>query len=289
MTHTGLIAKHRLSDDDIAEIRTLAAACESADGIQVKLNWEQMRESDAASPRDFCGYVDGKIVGYAQIDGGGAEAELTGAILPAARRRGIFRRLFEAACTEAFRRGARRILLVSYPHCPAGTAAARRLGTTYGFSEYHMEAASADIPPLPPNALRLEPVSPDDVLELSRTMGLSFPGGRWSEPDALRRSLQNPDERGFLAKIGAETVGQIGAVTAEDDGVYLRAIGIVPGRRRQGLGRQMLATTVHQLMMEGYTQFSLDVETKNAQALALYQSCGFHETVVYDYSHVPLP
>jgi ribosomal protein S18 acetylase RimI-like enzyme len=287
MTDTGLIVKHSLSDDDIVQIRALAAACECQDGIQVKFNWEQMRESGAASPRDFCWDVDGRVAGYAQIDGDGAEAELTGAVLPAFRRRGMFRRLFEAARASAQHRQAGQLLLVSYPYCPIGTEVARRLGTSYGFSEYHMEAEATAVPPLAHSELRLEEITPDDVSELSRTIGLSLGGGRWCEPDALREALQKAGERFFLAKIDRETVGQIGVVVPLNGDVYLRAVGILPERRRQGLGRQMLATTVHRLMAEGHRRFTLDVETDNAQALTLYHACGFRQTMVYDYSHVP--
>ena len=42
------------------------------------------------------------------------------------------------------------------------------------------------------------------------------------------------------------------------------------------------------MLAEGHTRFELDVETENNQALSLYQSCGFHETDVYDYYVVPL-
>lgn len=288
MTDTGLVGKHTLSDEDIAQIREIEAACSHADGILIKFNWEQMLDRDTAHVQDFCWYEDGRIVGYAQIDGFGDEFEMTGAVLPAYRRQGIFRRLFQAARIETQHRRGRQLLLVSYPQCPAGTEAARHLGAVYRFSEYHMEAEAAAVPPLPHSELRLLEVTPDDVSELSGTMGMSFGGGRRREPDELRRALQTPGQRYFLARLGTETVGQIGAVVPQKGSVYLRAIGILPERRRQGYGRQMLAAAVHQLMAEGHKRFALDVETENSQALSLYHACGFRETMVYEYSHAPL-
>ena len=210
MAQTGLIKKHRLSVDDITQIQTLEAACDQADGIRVK--WDLDPDRDPARVRDFCWYEAGCIVGSVQLDGFGEEFEVTGAVLPTYRGRGIFRRLFEAARTEAQNREARQLLLISYPQNPLGTRIARRLGTTYRFSEYHMVAEAASVPPLPQSELRLTEVTPDDDSELAWTMSLCFGGGRWQEPGELRRALEQPGQRFFLAKLGQETVGQIGAV-----------------------------------------------------------------------------
>ena len=286
MTNTGLIGKQTLSDQNITQVRGLESACLEADGVRVKFNWGLMRDRDTAGVGNFGWHEEGRLVGYAQTDGEGDECEVTGAVLPMYRKRGIFRRLFEAARTEARRQGDRPLLLVSYPRCPAGTAAARRFGTVFRFSEYRLEADAA-VPPLPRSALRLRETTPADVAELSRTIGLSFEGARWNGPDALLRALQTPGRRYFLAEVGPETVGQIGAVVPPEGGVYLRAVGILPERRRRGYGRQMLAALVHRLIGEGHERFALDVATNNAQALGLYQACGFRETMAYDYSDVP--
>jgi ribosomal protein S18 acetylase RimI-like enzyme len=277
-----------LEEDDVAQIRHLEDVCNRAEGIRIKFNWGMMRERDGAYISDFCYYREGQLVGYAPLDGFGGPFEVTAAVLPAYRRQGIFHTLFEAARKEAANCKARELLLVSYPASQAGTAAVERLGVTYRFSEYRMEAEATTIPPLPTGRLALEKVDAANVVALSRLLSLSFAGSRWNEPEALLKELEGGNKRYFLAMLENEAIGQIGVI-AEKGRVYIRAVGIVPDRRGQGYGRQLLATTVQKMLNEGATQFELDVETKNRQALSLYESCGFRETMVYDYHGAPLP
>ena len=287
MTLTGLVRKRGLEESDLAEIEALEEECNRAENIRIKFNWGMMRERDGSYGSDFCFYEQGRLVGYAPLDGFGGAFEVTAAVLPASRRQGVFRALFEAARHEARIREARELLLVSYPASEAGSAVVQRLALPYKNSEYRMEAAVDTIPPLAPNAVTLETVDAANVSELSQLLGVSFGDSRWNDPKMLLKELERANKRYFLAKLDSRTIGQIGVIV-ENRSVYIRAVGIVPEWRNQGYGRQLLATTVRQLLTEGNTQFALDVATDNRRALSLYQSCGFHETTAYDYSVVPL-
>ena len=284
--NTVLVPKCKLEEEDFVQIRALAEACRLADSIEVKFNWGMMQERDSAGFNDFCCYADGLLVGYVPLDGFGDEFEITSAVLPAYRRQGIFRRLFEAARQEARRRQAKKLLLVGYRDSVAGNEVIRRLDIPYDFSEYHMEAEAAAIGSLPTSRIQLELVNETNVADLSRMLALSFEDARWNAPEELRKELQREDKRYFLAKLDETPIGQIGVITEENE-VYIRAVGIVPEWRGRGYGRQLLATTILMLLQEGHTQFSLDVATNNGNALSLYQSCGFHAVNVYDYYVVP--
>ena len=102
-------------------------------------------------------------------------------------------------------------------------------------------------------------------------------------------ALQQPGVRYYLAEHDGVQIGQIGVIGPDDPagGVYLRGFGVVPEQRRRGYGRQLLAATLQAMRSEGQTRFSLDVATDNAQALSLYESCGFRTTNIYDYHTVP--
>lgn len=288
MNETRLIAKRRLNDEEFAQIKCLEETCNREEGISVKFNWGMMRERRADYRSDFCCYCDGQLVGYAPLDHFGGSYEVTAAVLPAYRRRGVLRLLWEAARREAERCHATELLLVCYPASPSGMAAVRRLDITYRSSEYHMKAQSAEMPPLPASALQLEDVTAANVAELSRLLASSFDNARWNTPEALLQELRREDNRYFLALLEEEIIGQIGVIV-EDRSAYIRAVGIVPERRGQGYGRQLLSALVQKLLAEGCTEFGLDVATDNRQALSLYQSCGFREITVYDYYTVPLP
>ncbi len=246
-----------------------------------------MRERDGSYNSDFCYYADGKLVGYAPLDGFGTAFEVTAAVLPEFRKRGVFRTLFTAAVEEARLRAAKELLLVSYPGSPDGSEVVRHLALPYKSSEYRMEATWETIPLLPDSRLVLEPVITVNVATLSHLLTISFGDSDWNVPSALVQELAKPGKRYFLAKWDDVVIGQIGVI-APDHNVYIQAVGIVPEWRRRGYGRRLLSATMQMLLAEGRTHFSLDVAADNRQALSLYQGVGFHETTAYDYYTVPL-
>lgn len=287
LLQTGLIKRRRLTESEQEEIRVLQETCNQAEGLRIKFNWSLMRERLGIYESDFCYYEDGKLVGYAPLDGFGGPFEVTAAVLPTYRRRGTFHALFTAAIAEARRCQATELLLVSYPASPDGSAVVRHLGLPYKSSEYRMEAQSDTIPPLTESALRLEPVDSSNVGMLSRLLAISFGDSAWNMPESLLQELEKPNKRYFLAKREEITLGQIGVIT-QDKSVYIQAVGIAPEWRNRGYGRQLLAATVHKMLLEGYIRFALDVATDNPHALSLYHSCGFHQVTAYDYYTVPL-
>ncbi len=282
----GLLAKEGLDADGVTQVRALSDEVRRTDSVGLKLNWETRDPRIPNQVSDFCYYVGGRLVGYAPLDGDGDELEVTAAVLPPYRQQGVFRMLIDVARREAQRREARRLLLVSYPASQSGEAAVRSLGLRYVFSEYRMEAEAASLPLLDAGKVRLIHADASNVTVLARLRALSF-GDDMRLPEALLGELDAPGARYFLAECGGEYVGQIGVVGV-GDGVYIRGFGIVPEHRRRGYGRQLLAATVQLMLADGHRHFALDVATDNAQALNLYEACGFRVMEAYDYHDVPL-
>ncbi len=278
-----LTVRRDLSALDKAEVRALAETVRQADGAELKLDWDLM---GAGQSGDFCCFIGDRLAGYAQIDGNSKEQEVTAATLPKFRRQGVFRALLSAVQEEVQARGAKSLLLVNYRASQSGTAAARALGLLYASSEYRMEAEASTLPPLPMSRVQLVQVDAGTLPALAHLTAQSFGGGGTSF-EALAQRLQQEGVRYFLAEADGVQVGQIG-VADTGDSIYIRGVGILPEHRRRGYGRQLLAATVGRMLTEGQTSFTLDVATDNPQALSLYQSCGFRETMVYDYYNVPL-
>ncbi len=256
-----------------------------ADGVDLKLDWDLIA-GDAGHSGDFCCFLGDRLIGYAQLDGNGKEMEVTGATFPEFRRQGIFRLLLTAVRAEVQARGVKELLLVSYRGSLSGAAAVQALGFPYLSSEYRMEAMAAALPPLPVGPLQLVPVNESNLALLAHLTAQSFSGGATSA-GALAQRLQQKGVRYFLAGLDGMQIGQIGVVDT-DSSIYVRGVGILPEYRRRGYGRQLLAMTVGLMLTEGHTHFTLDVATDNPQALSLYQSCGFRETMVYDYYRIAL-
>lgn len=278
------ILRREMSASDKAQVKALAEEVRQTDGADLKLDWDSMGDTSQAG--DFCCFQEDRLIGYAQIDGNVQETEVTAATFPMFRRQGVFRALLGAVKEEVAARGAESLLLVSYRASQSGAATMQALGLRYVSSEYRMEAEASALPSLTTGQVRLVPVGQSNLAALSHLTAQSFGGGGTSA-DALARRLQQEGVRYFLAELDATQIGQIGVVDTGGS-IYIRGVGILPEHRRRGYGRQLLAATVRQMLAEGQTHFALDVATDNPQALSLYQSCGFHETLVYDYYHVPM-
>ena len=57
--------------------------------------------------------------------------------------------------------------------------------------------------------------------------------------------------------------------------IHITAIGVHPGKRRKGLGKNILKALLHKASINGINYATLEVDNKNEGALALYKSCGF--------------
>lgn len=289
---TGLLAKCGLSSSDFAQVEALANAVRRADGVELKLNFPRQVVLELTDPlvsdnvSDLCYYEGGRLVGYAPLDGDGDELEVTAAVLPSHRRRGVVRLLLDAARREAQRRGAKRLLLVSDPDSFSGAAAVNALGLPYITSEYRMEVEADALSPLDTGQMRLVQADESNVTELARLRALSF-GGEPGQTVSLLTQLDTAGSRCFLAECGGEYIGQIGVMDV-GDGIYIRGFGIIPERRQRGYGRQLLAATMQLMLAEGQKHFALDVATDKLRALSLYETCGFRVMEAYDYHDVPL-
>ena len=83
MNLSEMVRKRGLTDTDIEQIKALEEACDTAENVRVKFNWSMMRDRDGSYDSDFCFYSEGRLVGYAPLDGFGGPYEVTAAVLPA--------------------------------------------------------------------------------------------------------------------------------------------------------------------------------------------------------------
>lgn len=100
----------------------------------------------------------------------------------------------------------------------------------------------------------------------------------WSD-DGLRAELEVPHARVWVwvdpepaapANLAAALLGwQI----FED--FHVNRVAVLPGRRREGLGRKLMQHALQVAQSEGATAALLEVRADNAPALALYETMGF--------------
>ena len=281
-----LAQKRGLSDRERFDVLELAAICNTDEGLELKLNVGAAPGDANAGGNDFLYYADGEggaLAGYCALDAGGG-VELCGMVHPEHRRRGIGRRLLTAATDECRRRGVARLLLICERASRSGQAFVRTTAAQYRSAELRMRLDLAAFRAQPPAGARLvlRRAGREDVEPLVRILSASFDDPEDTVRARVARDL--PDQGGsfVLARLAGEPVGVLRVVDA-GRAANIYAFGVLPAYRGRGLGRQILGATLDALRADGYASAGLEVETENANAAALYRSCGFVETTTYEY------
>ncbi|MEO7003179.1 MAG: GNAT family N-acetyltransferase [Ktedonobacterales bacterium] len=289
------------SDQEWALVQQLAAQCNAAEGLELKLTrGAPAREAEnGAEPRAFLAYLPSEqgepdlLVGYCALDrGGDGESELCGMVAPDQRRRGIGRALYTAALAACHAQGITRLLIICEEASASGRAFVATTGAQYDIGEHRMRLTQPDpLASFNADGLTLEPVQADDTVAIEALAQIR--AAAFDEPlDAVRRhvlaDMGSWQESLFLLRLAGDA-GQPGEAVAtakiafqdQDAGIY--GFAVAPERQGQGWGRGALALLVQHLLAEGWTRIGLEVETTNSRAYALYTTSGFTITTTYGY------
>ncbi|MGG1519450.1 GNAT family N-acetyltransferase [Paenibacillus oryzisoli] len=289
----GIHPRAGLSSQELEGVRTLWDTCNEHDGIDIKLNWGTLSSRSPGITNDFLYYENDVIVGFLAIYSFlSTEVEISGMVHPAARRKGIFSALAQAAVAECRRRQVPKLIWINERGSAAGKGFVTQLGAAYAYSEYVMElrddvqaASAAAAPAAVAIALRPAVQADAELLVALNAAGFGMP-----EADAreyVLQTLEGDRERTWIAELGeAQTpIGKIGAMLdpAERRG-FIYGFCVAPPFRGQGYGRQILGATI--ALLQGQEQakhVKLEVSVENEGALGLYESCGFRTTSANDY------
>ncbi|WP_367398310.1 GNAT family N-acetyltransferase [Paenibacillus lautus] len=128
-----------LTTQQLQAIEQLQKECEIHDHVQLKLNWDMLRERKT-EPFDYFHYDENdELIAFLGLYAFGSAVEVCGMVKPSERRKGHFGRLFHLAMEHVKLNGYKKILL----NAPAGSDAAvfflNKQGAEYAFSEHQME------------------------------------------------------------------------------------------------------------------------------------------------------
>lgn len=140
---------------------------------------------------------------------------------------------------------------------------------------------------------------PDDVAHWLRIRRLAFAGERvavrdWTEADFNRELTQkpwwSPERLWFVepAPRGGLPVGTIALASRDCPGqaVYvLHWLAVVPGARRRGLGRRLVAEAEKSVWERGARRIALETHAAWIRALDLYRNLGYREAPPADSKH----
>jgi mycothiol synthase len=281
--HQELSDFEKLSDHQQAEVRALADAATSVDGVgPVSEHVLLSLKATPAGARHLLLGPAGQLKGYAYRQDGPDVREVELVVHPDHRGSGHGRALLEAAATGS-PGGA--VLVWAHGDHPAARALARSLGyrPVRTLLQLRRPLEDFDAPAFPAGAsLRTFRPGTDDAewLRLNARAFAHHPEqGRTTRAD-LQARMDEPwfDPKGFLI--------------AERDGVMIGfhwtkvhpgglgevyVVGVDPDLHSQGLGRALTLAGLRHLHAQGLRTVLLYVEADNAPALAIYRRLGFKD------------
>ena len=284
-----IIGAASLTSDGLAEALALKRVCDAADGLDLKVSWGGIGDA----PQVFMAHAGGALVGFASLDGDGMVAELCGMVAPDWRRRGLGMRLFEAARLWFRHGGGEQLYAICEDASAPGRAFVESLSAQRSFTEHRMELR-ADIP-ADDGALAIHQLQPGETGEITAYARVTAAAFERSLEQTLRHipdDLGQPSERLYLARAVASAGGAgdragepLGAfkLYAEEGTTGIYGFAVDPARQREGWGRRMLARACAMAREEGAARVTLEVDTTNERAIALYTSSGFTITTTYGY------
>jgi ribosomal protein S18 acetylase RimI-like enzyme len=267
-----------LTENQLFAIKQLQKECEKADSIQLKLNWEMLREREGRQ-MDFFHEENGELVAYLALFSFGSTVEVCGMVKPTERRKGHFTELWQQALVPIEQYGFQTILL----NTPSSSITAKGWLANqpyfYVFSEYQMRWSEQPIEESDEVLLRVAKPS-DANLEVKLDV-LAFGMDAEDARSHLERIKERQDEQFLMIEADNITVGKV-RINRTDGEAWVYGFAILPEFQGRGYGRKVLRNIVKREHDAG-NQIWLEVEAKNNRALNLYESVGFVKMQGQDY------
>lgn len=258
------------------DVRTLEAAVNTFDGIDVKVGHE------AVGQNDYAVYADDLLVGYLMLFPYlENEYEVNALVHPDYRKQGVFKALLETAKRDAKANGCEAFTFVIDRKSKSGKAVVDHLGAAYRFSEYNLVLKKAELF-LKPNEVSLREVTDADRPLIIETLSEAF-GDPVDVTENIYSQIDTPDRVTYIGEVEGRPVGVIRALLSGDDAGSIHAFGVRASEQGKGYGSKMLKQMVQQLFRMGRTKLELDVETENKAALEIYKRAGFAENGGYEF------
>jgi mycothiol synthase len=290
---SALVLDHGLSAARRAEVEQLLERAAAADGFRALNEAADLELRDDGTAAAQLTAADGdRLVGYAQLDPGGAPRTGFLVVDPTARRRGVGLRLAEALLAES----AGPVQLLAPTDAGPARALAARLGLVAVRTLLLMRRDLDDLPaPGVPDAVTIRTFRPgqDEAgwLAVNAAAFATHPEQGAVTAADLAARMAEPwfDPAGFfVAERDGRLVGFHWTKEHGDRQGEVYVLGVAPEGHRQGLGRALLLTGLRHLRERGNTSVDLYVEAASAAAVGLYSSYGF-TPVGRDVMYAPSP
>jgi mycothiol synthase len=311
---TGTLTWRALTTEDAPALARANAVVEAVDCTGEHFSEQDVRDEledeSIDLGRDTLGALapDGEVVAFARVHGSAEVGDLDrvdadGAVVPAARGRGLGRRLLEWAGERAAGLHRERhpnipgaVCVDAHENNPSKQALVRAVGYAATRWGYTMARSSDDpLPDVPPArpGLTLAPYAADRDVAVRGAHREAF-ADNWgyTPPDEQRWSRWYTGAKPFRPDVswlvldGDEVTAYLLTFCWEADAAatgvreaFVGQLGVRPGWRRRGLGGLLLAAALQSYRSAGYGRSALAVDAGNATgALGLYERAGYAVT-----------
>lgn len=272
-----------LTPEEIASFNQIIETCNAYDGTSYQFDSNDDFALEG-NPNYFLLYRQGRPAAAVYLfTPGRSEAEVHAFTLPSFRRKGYITCLLKSVREELQRRGTPSLLYVCDSRSCSGTAFLETEGLTVEFSEYAM-TWEPPLKPLNDTDIQLRRACRRDTEKLALLQHRAFHEEIEHAEQMVTSFLSSPGRDLYVAVTPGDTiVGMIGRYR-EEGTAYIHGFTMAEAVRGRGWGRQALTRMVELCFTEDPSRpIILEVETRNAGALALYESCGFHVRSRFDY------
>jgi ribosomal protein S18 acetylase RimI-like enzyme len=274
-----------LTKEELIDIKTLQEISETEGKLRLKLNFDMLESRNGNRKEDFFHYEEGRLVGFLGSYYFGNKVELCGMVHPDYRRRGIFSKLLENALKEAKKHKARTILLNAPTDSQSAKEFLQTIPCTLSMVEYQMKWQKTELPE--DHSVTIRPSISEEEMEAEIQLDVQCFG--LNEEEARQYKQENKDLTTDL-RLMIEAEGRVAGkmrLSEMNGESWIYGFAVFPELQGKGIGRKALSKVVKMQEEKGFSIF-LEVEAKNANALRLYESCGFRSYHSQEYYKVNL-
>lgn len=281
-----LVQNQQLTESQQQALIALSACCQLTDG-GLPMLYHRLLLQKRDSENNILFYRNNDLLGFLSVYFFYEKAcEISVMVTPTHRRQGIGRILLGAIIPLLDKKGMD-TLIFSTPASIQNTWLTKK-GLIYQQSDYHMVRESFEPILISKPSLEIRKAELSDIDALCQLDTLCFPADESSTSlERFHHLLKDNDYSVFIALMDNKVVGKA-HIRWQENEAALSDIAITPLLQGQGLGGELLAFCINYALIQGEHCLSLDVETRNKNALSLYQKRGFQTKETHDYWQVSL-
>ncbi len=280
-----IVSSHQLNNEQLLQLDGLCAECKQIDRHQVAI-YRHLLSQYRMLPNNVLYYEDQLLIGflstfYFQEN----ECEISIMVSPSSRRQGIARQMIRHILPLIKSQKITMILVSSPSHF--NDLWLTKCDFEYQYSEYQMQHLLDAPLPKSNSILSIRQATKHDLHALLHMDKQCFPTQHTAMSHRFQHMLDDDSYQLWIAEKNKRPIGKVHLVM-QKEGARLTDLAILPQYQRHGFGSELVRYAIHLCQRLGYTYLSLDVETKNLQALNLYNRLGFQIVNACDFWSIPM-